>query len=104
MYVLTRCAIALCTLVDFTSAAETDPPHDIHGFVEVRHLSKLPRELAKALGRQDCQRSSGTPPASGVVVLASDTEITGMPKTYSVRAGSGRLAIRSFCPDCGAPP
>ena len=52
---------------------------------------------------RDCQLSSGAPFASGVIVLVSDTEITGTPKTYSVRAGSGRLATRSFCCDCGAP-
>ncbi|MFT4508690.1 GFA family protein [Caballeronia sp. 15711] len=33
----------------------------------------------------------------------SDMAITGTPKTYSVRAGSGRLAIRGFCSDCGSP-
>ena len=52
---------------------------------------------------RDCQRSSGAPFASGVIVLVSDTAITGTPKTYSVRAGSGSLATRSFCYNCGAP-
>jgi hypothetical protein len=52
---------------------------------------------------RDCQRSSGAPFASGVIVKVSDTEITGTPKTFSVRAASGSLAIRSFCGDCGAP-
>jgi len=52
---------------------------------------------------RDCQRSSGAPFASGVVVQVSDVEITGTPKTHSVRAGSGRLTTRSFCPECGAP-
>jgi hypothetical protein len=52
---------------------------------------------------RDCQRSSGAPFASGFIVQAADIEITGTPKTYSVRAGSGGLATRSFCADCGAP-
>ncbi|PPD45274.1 MAG: hypothetical protein CTY16_10255 [Methylobacter sp.] len=52
---------------------------------------------------KDCQRSSGAPFASGVVVQASDTEITGTPKTYSVSGGSGSLVTRSFCPNCGTP-
>jgi len=52
---------------------------------------------------RDCQRSSGAPFASGFIVLASDVEITGTPKTYSVRAGSGSVATRSFCSDCGTP-
>lgn len=52
---------------------------------------------------RDCQRSSGAPFASGVVVRVSDTEINGTPKAYSVRAGGGRLTTRSFCPACGTP-
>jgi hypothetical protein len=52
---------------------------------------------------QDCQRSSGAPFASGVVVSALDIEITGTPKTHSVRASSGGFTTRSFCPDCGTP-
>jgi hypothetical protein len=51
----------------------------------------------------DCQRSSGAPFASGFIVRVSDITITGTPKSYSVRAGSGRLATRSFCSDCGSP-
>jgi hypothetical protein len=51
----------------------------------------------------DCQRSSGAPFASGVIVMVSDTGITGTPKTFSVRAASGSLAVRSFCPACGTP-
>ena len=47
----------------------------------------------------DCQRSSGAPFASGFIVRVSDMTITGTPKTYSVRASSGRLATRSFCSD-----
>jgi hypothetical protein len=51
----------------------------------------------------DCQRSSGAPFASGFIVRVADMTITGTPKTYSVSASSGRLATRSFCPDCGSP-
>lgn len=35
--------------------------------------------------------------------MTADLEITGTPKTYAVRASSGALTIRSFCPDCGTP-
>ncbi|HVF16265.1 MAG TPA: GFA family protein [Steroidobacteraceae bacterium] len=52
---------------------------------------------------QDCQRASGAPFASGVVAAVNDVEITGTPRTYSVRAGSGRLTTRSFCSGCGSP-
>lgn len=51
----------------------------------------------------DCQRSSGAPFASGVVVRVADTEVTGAPATYAVRSGSGSLTTRSFCPACGTP-
>lgn len=51
----------------------------------------------------DCQLSSGAPFASGIVVMTADLEISGTPKTHAVRASSGGLATRSFCPDCGTP-
>ena len=51
----------------------------------------------------DCQRSSGAPFASGFIVRAADVEVTGTPTTYSVHAGSGSHATRSFCATCGAP-
>src|SRR6185437_11833395 len=51
----------------------------------------------------DCQRSSGAPFASGFIVRVSDIVITGTPKTHSVSAGSGNLATRGFCSDCGSP-
>ena len=68
IYLLTRCAIALYALAGVTSGAEMDPTHDIHGLEEVRHISKLPPELAKALGWQggdrdkigDLEREPGT--------------------------------------------
>src|ERR1700761_1889146 len=52
---------------------------------------------------KDCQLASGAPFASGIIVKTADLEIIGMPKTYAVRASSGGLARRSFCPDCGTP-
>lgn len=52
---------------------------------------------------KDCQLSSGAPFASGVVVMSSDLQVSGTPKTYAVRASSGGLATRSFCADCGTP-
>lgn len=51
----------------------------------------------------DCQLSSGAPFASGIVVMTADLEVSGSPKSYAVRAGSGGLATRSFCADCGTP-
>jgi hypothetical protein len=51
----------------------------------------------------DCQRSSGAPFASGIVVAVSATEITGTPRTHAVRGSTGGLTTRSFCGDCGTP-
>lgn len=51
----------------------------------------------------DCQRSSGAPFASGIVVMSAGLHVSGTPKTHAVRASSGGLATRSFCPDCGTP-
>jgi hypothetical protein len=52
---------------------------------------------------RDCQRSSGAPFASGVVVLSADLEISGTPRGYAVRASSGKMTTRGFCGDCGTP-
>lgn len=52
---------------------------------------------------RDCQLSSGAPFASGVIVMAPELQVTGVPKVYEVLAGSGRRAMRSFCPECGVP-
>jgi hypothetical protein len=51
---------------------------------------------AAQLNCRDCQRSSGAPFASGVVVTASDLHVTGAPATYAVRGSSGGLTVRSF--------
>lgn len=52
---------------------------------------------------QDCQKASGAPFASGIVVTAADVRISGALATFSVRGGSGRLTARSFCGNCGSP-
>ena len=51
----------------------------------------------------DCQRSSGAPFASGVVVKTADLQVDGTPKTYAVRGSTGALVTRSFCAECGTP-
>jgi hypothetical protein len=51
----------------------------------------------------DCQRSSGAPFASGVVVATAALQVSGTPKTYAVRGNSGGVTTRSFCADCGSP-
>ena len=51
----------------------------------------------------DCQRASGAPFASGIVVKTMDLEISGSPKAYAARASSGKMTTRGFCGDCGTP-
>lgn len=69
----------------------------------IRYLcSRAPLAMLNCHCR-DCQRSSGAPFASGFIVQVADVKVEGTPKTYSVRAGSGSLATRSFCADCGTP-
>jgi hypothetical protein len=98
---LARCAIALCTFVGVTRGAEMGPPHDIHGFEEIRHISKLPPELAKALGWQrsdkdrigDLEREPGTssPPLINRWFL-----LGALSKTYALVAVENRAAYPSF--------
>lgn len=52
---------------------------------------------------KDCQRSSGAPYASGFIVPVDAMEIRGETASFAVRAGSGALTTRRFCPACGSP-
>ena len=52
---------------------------------------------------KDCQRSSGAPFASGVVVQSADLQVTGTPAAHAQRASSGMATTRSFCGQCGTP-
>jgi hypothetical protein len=51
----------------------------------------------------DCQRASGAPFASGVVVASADLTVVGVPASHTVRGSSGSPTTRSFCPACGTP-
>jgi hypothetical protein len=51
----------------------------------------------------DCQRASGAPFSSGIVVKTMDLEISGSAKAYAGRASSGKMTTRGFCGDCGTP-
>jgi hypothetical protein len=52
---------------------------------------------------RNCQISSGAPFASGFIVSAASTRITGEPGTYTVTGASGGKTTRSFCSTCGTP-
>lgn len=51
----------------------------------------------------DCQRASGAPFASGVVVAAADLQTIGTPRRHAVQGASGGTTTRSFCADCSTP-
>jgi hypothetical protein len=51
----------------------------------------------------DCQRSSGSPFASVLLVPHDAVKITGAVKWFDVKADSGNMASRGFCPTCGSP-
>jgi len=97
---LTCCAVALCSFFGVTGAAEMDPPTDIHGLEEVRNLSKLPHEVAKALGWQrsdkdriaDLERESGIPSPTS---LDRWFLLGGLSKTYALVAIEERAGYRS---------
>jgi hypothetical protein len=100
--ILTRCVIALCAFVEATGGAEIDPhPLDIHGFEEIRHLSKLPPALAKALGWQgndkdrigDLEREPGR---SSPTLVKRWFLLAGLSKTDALIAVENHSAYPSF--------
>ena len=52
---------------------------------------------------RDCRRSSGSPFASVLLVPQDAVKITGEVKWFGVKADSGNMLSRGFCPDCGSP-
>ena len=53
---------------------------------------------------RDCQRASGSAFMAVVVVPKDALKIAkGEPKYHAVRADSGNMVSRGFCPECGAP-
>jgi len=51
---------------------------------------------------RDCQRASDGVYFPALGVPADALKITGEPKYYESAADSGSVAIRGFCPNCGA--
>lgn len=51
-----------------------------------------------------CQHAGGSGYSPSVVMPASSFKLRkGEPKFYAVKADSGHIARRAFCPECGAP-
>ena len=51
---------------------------------------------------RDCQKASGTGGVPVMGVPKSTFRVTGETKSYGVAGGSGKQAIRHFCPTCGS--
>ena len=51
---------------------------------------------------KDCQRVTGTGHISLARFNRSDVTIEGTTKTFAVKADSGNINTRHFCPDCGS--
>jgi hypothetical protein len=51
---------------------------------------------------RDCQRASGSTGLPVMIVDKKQFKVTGKTGISAVTGGSGRKAIRHFCPDCGS--
>jgi hypothetical protein len=51
----------------------------------------------------DCQHESGGGHTSFIAFPADAVKLTGTPRFYEVKAESGSLVRRGFCPTCGSP-
>jgi hypothetical protein len=51
----------------------------------------------------DCQHETGGGHASFAAFPADAVKLTGTPRFYEVKAGSGNINRRGFCPTCGSP-
>ena len=51
---------------------------------------------------EDCQRASGSSHLPVVGVVKKHLQVNGETKSYSCIGGSGKQAIRHFCPNCGS--
>lgn len=51
---------------------------------------------------KDCQRASGTGHMSLARFKRDDVIVTGKTKTFAVKADSGNVNTRHFCPNCGS--
>ena len=51
---------------------------------------------------KDCQRATGTGHISNARFKRSDIAISGETKTFAVKADSGNINTRHFCPTCGS--
>jgi hypothetical protein len=70
----------------------------------IRYSVSAPIKELRACHCIDCQRSSGAHGAVVAFVPRQGFSITrGAPKTFAIKAASGRTLIRYFCGECGSP-
>ena len=51
----------------------------------------------------DCQKASGTGHATGAMFLVQHVRLTGTTTEFQLKAESGNVVTRAFCPVCGSP-
>jgi len=51
---------------------------------------------------RDCQRTTGTGHISNARFKREDVSISGETRTFAVKADSGNINTRHFCPTCGS--
>lgn len=69
---------------------------------QVRYEATAPILFGALCYCEDCQRASGTGHVPTMGVLKEGFSTTGEPKSFSSPGGSGHMAVRNFCPDCGS--
>jgi len=68
----------------------------------VRYEVEGEAEFAVLCYCRDCQRTSGTGHVPVLGARRSRVRIRGSTRHYGVRAESGQMAVRHFCPVCGS--
>ena len=70
---------------------------------EIRYVVTVAPELEYYCHCTDCRKASGTAYHPGIYVSNEGFRLTkGTPKTYTVKADSGRDLPRAFCGTCGS--
>jgi len=52
---------------------------------------------------RDCQHKSGTGHGSYLTFMRDGVTLTGKPAQWDIKADSGNVKTRGFCPTCGSP-
>ena len=68
----------------------------------VRYVSSGPPLFSVICHCRDCQKASGTGGVPVMGVRKSSFQVTGAVRQSTTTGGSGKPAIRNFCPECGS--